>query len=179
MKYTHAILAIILLSVSTCMHAQSKTTEALSKRYNDAMALFFYNNTLRMLNQNNDKDFDDLIKDVEKMRFLMINKTNSFSTTDYKKIVSGYEQESFEAIMTSRHEGKSFNVYIKEKEHKTKGMLILVNDSTKLYILDILGSIPLNKVTSLYNSIDHNSEIAKKIKAFAGDHGDDKNFHKN
>ena len=75
---------------------QSKTTEALQKKYDDAMVFFFYNNTLRMLNQNDDKSFDELIKDIEKMKFLMIDKSKNFGPTDYKKLVSDYKAESFE-----------------------------------------------------------------------------------
>ena len=174
------LLFLLFLLINICLSAQSKTTEALNKKYSDAMALFFYNNTLRMLNQSNDKDFDVLIKDIEKMRLLMITKGNNFKNADYKKIISDYKQESFEEIMTSRSQGKNFDIYLKESKGKTKGMLILVNDSTKLYILDILGSIPLSKVTTLYNTIDKSSEIGKRIKAFTADHGDkNKNIHVN
>jgi hypothetical protein len=152
--------------------AQSKTTEALEKKYN-AMAFFFYNNTLRMLNQQEDKSFDELIKDIEKMKFLMIKKTgDALSAAGYKKVKSDYQTEAFEEIMTSRMDGKNFDVFIREKDNKTKAMLVLVNDESNLYVLDIVGSIALNKVTELYKTIDSSSDIGKRIKAFAGD--DDK-----
>jgi hypothetical protein len=152
-------------------YAQSNTTEALQKKFGDARAFFFYNNTLRMLNQKEDKAFDELIKGIEKMKFLMIHKDNK--SFDYKKLVGEYKSEAFEEMMTSRHEGKSFDVFVKEKEGKTKGMLVLVNDSTDLYVLDIVGSIALNQVTKLYETIDQSSDIGRKIKEFAND-GDDK-----
>jgi hypothetical protein len=148
--------------------AQSKTTESLHKTYDDALSLFFYNNTLRMLNQNDDKDFDELIKDIEKMKFLMIDKTTTgFGATDYKKLAAGYKGEAFEEIMTSRYQGKNFDVFLKEKSGKTLGMVVLVNDSASLYVLDIVGSIALDKVTSLYNTLDQSSDVSRKIKNFA------------
>jgi hypothetical protein len=153
------------------IQAQSPTTNALEKKY-DAMALYFYNNTLRMLNQTEDKAFDELIKDIEKLKFLMIKKTNDFSTTAYKKVVSDYKSETFEEIMTSRFDGKNFDIFVKEKNKKTEGMLVLVNDSENLYVLDIVGSLALNKVTELYKTIDGSSEIGRKIKAFAGENDD-------
>src|SRR4051812_23838999 len=92
-------------------HAQSKTTEALHKTYSEALSLFFYNNTLRMLNQKDDPEFDAMIRDIEKMKFLMVEKKKA--TFDYKKLVNDYKSESFEEAMTSRSKGKSFDVFIK------------------------------------------------------------------
>lgn len=161
-------LTLLLITVlgTSALFAQSKTTEDLHKKYSEALSLFFYNNTLRMLNQNNDKVFDEIIKDIEKMKFLMIDKTNKFGSADYKKLVSGYKDEAFEEIMTSRFDGKNFDVYLKESGGKTKGMIVLINDSASLYVLDIVGSIALDKVTSLYNSLDNSSDIGKKIRDF-------------
>ena len=164
MRYV-TLLAFLVISLSSV--AQSKTTESLHKQYDDALALFFYNNTLRMINQGGDKEFDDLIRDVEKMKFLMIDKNaKNFGTAEYKKLVGNYKSEAFEEIMTSRHQGKNFDVYIKEKNGKTSGMIVAVNDSTNLYVLDIVGSIALNKVTKFFTELDESSEIGKRIKGF-------------
>lgn len=163
-----ALTCILSLAVS----AQSKTTEALQKKHDDATALFFYNNTLRMLNQKEDKAFDELIKDIEKMKFLMIHKKNAeFNSAGYKKLVADYKAESFEEIMTSRFDGKNFDIFM--KEGKNKGMLVLVNDDDNLFVLDILGSIALNQVTNLYSMLDGSADIGKKIKAFTNDTGYD------
>lgn len=172
MKHHLALLTLAFI-VAHGAQAQSATTEALHKKHSDALGLFFYTNTLRMLNQTEDREFDDLIKDIEKMRFLMIKKDqSSFTSEDYKKLLADYRAEAFEEIMTSRHEGKNFDVYLKEKDGKTKGMLVLINDTKNLYILDILGRIALDKVTQLYTRLDESTDIGSKIKAFAG-HGDD------
>lgn len=166
-------LFISVLTIASQASAQSKTTEALEKKYSDALKLFFYNNTLRMLNQQNDPNFDELIKDIEKMKFLLIRKDEkAFANGGYKQIVSDYKKEAFEEIMTSRFEGKNFDVFLKEKDGKTKGMLVLVNDKESLYVLDILGSISINKVTDLYSTLDKSSDIGKQIKAFT-DRGKD------
>jgi hypothetical protein len=159
-------LAALTLFVCAGSFAQSKTTEALHKRYSESLTLFFYNNTLRMLNQDNDKTFDELIKDIEKMKFIMVDKAKAFTKADYKKLTSDYKGESFEEIMSSRYQGKNFDVYLKEVSGKTKGMIVLVNDSSSLYVLDIVGSIALDKVTSLYNTLDKSSDIGEKIKSF-------------
>lgn len=159
------IIALLLIIPFLAAHAQSKTTERLHKDNQEAFTLFFYHNTLRMLNQNEDTEFDELIKDIEKMKFIMID-NSSFGSTSYKKLVSDYKSESFEEIMSSRYEGKNFDVFLKEVKGKTEGMVITVKDTSKLYILDIVGSIALNQVTKFVRTLDDNSEIALRIKSF-------------
>jgi hypothetical protein len=46
-------------------------------------------------------------------------------------------------------------------------MVVLVNDSSSLYVLDIIGKISINNVTGLFNKLDQSSDISKKIKNFA------------
>ncbi len=163
------ILMLLIVLFSVVAQAQTRTTENLQKKYNDSFALFFYSNTLRMVNVSEDKEFDELIKDIEKMKFLMIKKTD-FENSDYKKLIADYKSEAFEEMMTSRHEGKNFDVYM--RDGKSKGMIVTVNDDENLFVLDIVGSFPLNKVTKLFSTIDGSSEIGKRIKEFAS--SDDK-----
>lgn len=151
---------------------QTETTTALHDRFDDALSLYFYKNTLRMLNQTENEEFDELIKDIEKMKFLVIDKSDEFQSADYKKLVKDYNGEDYEEIMTSRFQGKNFDVLLKEKNGSTKGMVVLANDSTNLYVLDILGKVELNKVTKLFSTIDDSAEIGKMIKAFSSDHDD-------
>lgn len=168
MKFTRYIAGVLIATAvalvqPSFVHGQSKTTEALHKSHSDAMSFYFYNNTLRMLNQSEDKDFDELIKDIEKMKFLVIDKSKSFGPAQYKALVSGYKSEAFEEIVTSRYQGRNFDVFLKEDDGKTEGMIVTVNDSTNLYVLDIVGSVALDKVTTLFKTIDDNSDIREKI----------------
>jgi molybdopterin-guanine dinucleotide biosynthesis protein len=161
----------ILLAMTTAQ-AQTKTTDALQKEV-EATVFAFYKNTLRMINQTESKEFDDLVKDIEKMKLLMIDKAvNNFGIDKVKGLVSGYKKEGYEAIVTSRHEGRSFDVYMKDKAGKTVGTVVLVNDATDLYVLDILGSVPVSKIPEFFSTLDASSELGKKIKEFA-DKADD------
>ncbi len=166
MRLSYWIILSLVAFTTASATGQTKTTEELLKSNGDALALFFYNNTLRMLNQADDKDFDALIKDIERMKFLMIEKKQSFGLKQYNQLVSGYKSESFEEIMTSRYQGKNFDVFLKDKNGKTEGMVVTVNDSTNLFVLDIVGSIALDKVTKLFTTLDESSDIGKKIKDF-------------
>lgn len=158
---------ILLASVGFNAFSQSNTTNKLQEKYNKAFSLFFYQNTLRMINQVEDKEFDELIKDIEKMKFLMIDKESAFKSADYIKLKKDYITEKFEEVMSTRHQGLNFDILLKEKAGKTQGMVVLVNDSSSLYVLDVVGSIALDKVTSLYQIINESSNVGQKIKNFA------------
>lgn len=163
-RFSVTVFMITCLLAGTAQ-AQTKTTERLDEKH-DGTSLYFYKNTLRMLNQKEDKEFDEMIKDIEKIRFLMIDRQDEgFTNEDYKKLKNDYtKKESFEEIMNGRLEGRNLNVYVRESGGKVKGTIIMAADSSNLYVLDILGKIALDKAGSLFKMIDENSDIAKKIK---------------
>jgi Domain of unknown function (DUF4252) len=162
------LILFLLVALVGNAFGQSKTTEALDKTYS-SRTFFFYNNTLRMINQSEDKVFDELIKDIEKMKLVWVNKKEKNFTTDkFKKLIVDYKAESFEEMMTSRFEGKSFNVLIKEKDGKTKGMLVTVDDSESVYVIDIVGSIALNNINKFFNTLNGSSDIGQRIRNIAG-----------
>jgi len=159
------LLIVLMAAAFQSAQAQTKTTELLDEKH-EGTSLYFYKNTLRMLNQKEDKEFDDMIKDIEKIRFLMIDrKEESFSNADYKKLKEDYtKKESFEEIMNGRLEGRNINVYVREAGGKVKGTIIMASDSSNLYVLDILGKIALEKASALFKMIDENADVANLIR---------------
>ncbi len=168
------LVALLLLATVGVAGAQTKTTQALDEKY-DGLSLFFYRNTLRMLNQTDDPAFDELIKDIEKMRFMMISKKETnFTDGDYKKLLDGYKSESYEEMMSGRAEGRTFTVYLSETNGNVKGTVILAKDQDSILVLDILGKIALNKVPEFFSAIDNSTDIGGKIKNFMSDKDEDK-----
>ncbi len=159
------ILAVAFLFITSICLAQTETTNEFDRMYS-SRTFFLYNNTLRMINQKGDKAFDELIKDIEKMKVVWVSKKNkNFGAEQYKKLVAGYQAEKFEEIMNTKHEGKSFNAYIKEKDGDTKGVVITVDDGENVYVMDIVGKIALNQITSFFSALDNNSDIGQKFKS--------------
>jgi len=176
------LLPIFFLLVVCCAtyraSAQAKATEQLNERYKDALTLYFYKNTLRMLNQTEDPAFDELIKDVEKLKFLMIDKGKTgFGKTDYASLVNAYKKERYEEMITSRMDGRKFDVYMKEEDGRVKGTILLVNDSTSLFVLDVLGRVAVDKAGTLFKTLDVNSEIGSRITDFLKDKPQKKKDH--
>jgi hypothetical protein len=130
-----------------------------------------------MLNQKDDKEFDELIKDIEKMRFVMINKAKSrFEKQEYGQLKKNYQAEKYEEVMSGRFDGRQFDVLLRETNGNVKGTVILASDSASLYVLDILGKVALNKVSSLFNTIDGSTDIGGKMRDFMT--GDDEKKRK-
>ena len=131
-----------------------------------------------MLNQSENKEFDEMIKDIEKMKFLMVDKgTKNFGPNDYKKLMNDYQSENYESIMTSRYDGRNFDIYVKDAKG-SPGTVVLVNDSTSLFVLDMIGTIDVTKVGSLFSTIDENTDIGNRIKSFMNHGKKDKNKDK-
>jgi hypothetical protein len=163
----------MLVALSHASSAQAKTTDAIDKKYS-SKTFFFYNNTLRMINQSEDKAFDELIKNIEKMKIVWVQKKEKgFTDEAFKKMLNDYKAESFEEIMNSRHEGKSFNVFMKEKDGKTKGMLVTVDDTESVYVLDIVGSIALNNITKFFIELDESSDVGQRLRRNFGASNDE------
>ena len=59
------ILTGTFLLISSLCLGQTETTNEFDTKYS-SRTFFLYNNTLRMINQQGDEAFDELIKDIEK-----------------------------------------------------------------------------------------------------------------
>ncbi len=136
------------------VYGQTKTTQAFHKANEDAFVLFFYSNTLKMLNQDDNPEFDELIKGIDKMKFIRVdNQTKNLDKETYKELVEDYKDEDFEDLMTMRHEGMNINAYIQERSGVTTGIVLLMQDNESLSILDIKGEVPISKLTSLISKV--------------------------
>ena len=136
------------------LSAQSETTQEFHQQHEDAFVLFFYNNTLKMLNMEENMEFEALIKDIDKMKFVRVHKQEeNLTKNDIENLIVQYHEEEFEDLMTLRQENTNINVYIRENGGVTKGLLFLMEDEKYLSILDIKGKVPLNKLANLLSAM--------------------------
>jgi hypothetical protein len=168
---TRLVLTACFALASLLAYSQSKTTRDLKEKYTDSRSLYAYKNTLRMYNIKEDKELDELIDNIEKIMLLMIEKPANFNSGEYKKIVGLYKADKFEEAMTSRFEGKSFDIMLKGKSNDIEGMLVVVNDDKMLYVLDIVGYIALDKVSGLYKLIEQSEGFSDLLNEFDDDKG--------
>lgn len=149
-----SIITLIIALLPLFSIAQSKTTKMVEEKYSNVFKLFFYNNTLEMLNQTNNEEFALLIKDIDKMKFLRIGRAEqNITNSDIADLISEYHDEDFEDLMTMRHEGMNVNIYIKEDDGVTEGLIFLMTDEENLSILDVKGAVPLQQVATLLSKM--------------------------
>ncbi|QSE96083.1 DUF4252 domain-containing protein [Fulvivirga lutea] len=149
-------LTLLLLALPVICFSQSKTTKAFHDDHEDAFVLFFYSNTLKMLNQDDNPEFEELIKDIDKMKFIRVDKAaENVDKDDYKELVASYYDEDFEDLMTMRHEGMNVNAYIQEEDGVTTGIVLLMQDNESLSILDIKGSVAISKLATLISKVQN------------------------
>ena len=145
---------ILFALTPTVMMAQSKTTQEFHKDHEEAFVLFFYSNTLKMLNQDDNPEFAELIKDIDKMKFIRVNKQESDLDDDaFSDLEEDFHDDNFEDLMTMRHEGMNVKAYIQEDDGVTTGIVMLMQDDESLSILDVKGAVPLNKLASLIQRV--------------------------
>lgn len=153
MRRTIIIVFSLLIQIS--LSAQSKTIEKFRKAYPEDQNVFFYSSTLNMLNIEESLDFEDLIKDIEKIAVLIYKKENkAFSAEKISGIVESLKKEKYVELMIINESGNKINLYKKDKRDKTVGFAALVNNEESLVLIDVKGSIDFKKFMELKNKID-------------------------
>jgi len=144
------IIILIICCSTLISYGQSETIQKWHDKYDDAFVMFFYKSTLNMLNMKDSEEFAELVSGIDKMKLLRIDKeSDSFTNEQYKELVSDYRDEDFEELMTLKQKEMKINAYIKEDDGETEGIVVLVNETSNLIILDIKGSVPLSKIEEL------------------------------
>ena len=128
---------------------QSETIQKLHEKHENAFTMFFYKSTLNMIAEDR-KELQELVRGIKKMKLLRVNKEEStFSKSNFKQLVKDYQLEGFEELIAIKHRDKTMNAYIKESRGITKGLAILLNETSNLTVLDIKGSVSIDKIGDL------------------------------
>jgi hypothetical protein len=156
MKY---LLLGILALMPYFSHAQSKVMRNLSEEFPDGRVFMFYHSSLRMLNIEDDPDFDRMIRDIEKIKVLMIEKEDSL---DSDKILSeirdGLADEDFEELMEVKSKDYNIGVYILEDD-EIEGFFLIMNEDDNLVAIDLVGSMPIGDIGQLVDKIKEAKEF--------------------
>jgi len=135
--------------------AQSKSIERFRKVHNEDQNVFFYSSTIKMLNTENEPDFADLIKDIDKVMVLLYEKEKQkFNTQEIIQLKNDLEKEKYVPLMLINENGNTINLYKKDRKEKTVGFTALVENKEKLVIIDVMGSIDFKKFIEFKNKID-------------------------
>jgi len=151
------IALIALINLSHLAIGQNKSTQKLHEKYDDAFTMFFYKSTIKMLESDKTKEFMEIVKGIEKAKILKMDKyEKDFDENDIVEYKDGIKDEDFEEVMSIRQKNGKFNVYLKEKNGVTKGIIVTLDSEDQFAILDIVGEIALDKISTLTDKMDFN-----------------------
>lgn len=141
-----------LLFTTLLANAQSSAITDLKEDQLTNMSLYFYPSTLRMVNLDNNEEFNRLIQDIEKLIFFKMN--GKFETIDMYNLVNHLQSnEDFEEYVVIDGPTKKFYLLGREKPTETVGIALLENEH---FVFDVAGSLELKELPKLYQYISEN-----------------------
>lgn len=128
-------------------HSQSKVIQELKDSNSVQLGFYFTPSTLRMLNLQKDTAYDEMIKGIEKLSFLIM-KPEKFSADNYFDTVDKLlSQEKYEEYIIWDGDGDELQVFGKPDKQEMVG---LAKFQDQMYIFDLRGTIDLLKIPDIY-----------------------------
>ena len=130
--------------------AQSRTLQQLKETNQIERKFYFYPSTLRMLNLQQNPEFNALIKDIRKLIFFKMRR-DTFGLDQFSHTLSELKQkESFEEYMEIQGGEQKLFVLGKERPYNT---VILTKQQNEYYLAEIIGQINVLQIPNLYRKI--------------------------
>ncbi len=136
-----------LLLSSYFAYGQSKTIAQLKEEEKTHRGFYFYPSTLRMINLQDDQDFNDLVKDIRKIIFFRMKKDAFFESDFYNTIKQLQREENYKEYIIL--EGPELNWYVVGKKSPDQ-VVIFGATPEEHYIIEILGTLDLRRIPGLY-----------------------------
>lgn len=133
------ILLFMLFSLSA--YSQSSTIAQWSRDNLGTKQLCFYPTTLRMVNLNKDKDFNDMVKDIKKLKIILTDKKSRLNKEEIKTLKKGIKAEDYKDMVMVNAGKQSIHVYVKEKDSQPIGFAGIVNTDSSLIVIDLEGKV--------------------------------------
>ncbi len=149
------LILLFLFAIHIFIFSQSRSIEKFRKVYKEDQNVFFYSSTLKMLNTENSPEFEDILKDIEKIAVLIYEKENKIiGSEQITQLMTNLKKEKYEELMVINENGNKVNLYKRDKKGRTAGFAAIVDNKEKLILLDVKGSIDFKKFMELKNKID-------------------------
>ncbi len=146
---------IFLVVTNVVVAAQSKSIEKFRKLHKEDQNVFFYSSTIKMLNAENEPEFADLIKDIDKVMVLLYEKEKQkIKKQEITGLQNDLHKEKYVPLLVINENGNTINLYKRDKKEKTVGFAALVDNKDNFVIIDVKGSIDFKKFIEFKNKID-------------------------
>lgn len=148
-------LTLVLLFFTTVAMGQSKSISDFRSDFKESSNVFLYSSTLRMLNPENNPDFADLVSGIEEIRILNYDRTAPrFGREDLTKLRADLEDEGYEILMKVSEKENGIDLMGRQKRGRNIGMVAIVENEQAIVLIDIVGSLDMEKFMQLWQKID-------------------------
>ncbi len=143
MKYRFLILIIFL---SFACNAQNSIVTDFKENHDMALSLYFYPSTLRMINMERNREYDEMIQEIKSIRFFKLD-SGTVSKVDLNRFKVDLRSEGFEEVMTIKNTDIDLQVWGLEK--RTPELVIVSKSENEIMLLEIIGMINITKIPKL------------------------------
>ncbi len=145
-KLSYLIALVSLLGFN--LHAQESLLDDFLED-KESKSFFLYQSTMRMFNeQENNADFNKLIKDLEMMRLYLIS--TQVDKSEFKSLFKKIAKKKYESVIEVDSKDFTVKLYVREKGRKTTYVLgALTTDGA--FVADMKGSLNMKYLNALNN----------------------------
>lgn len=162
MKYLLIIIAAFSLTQTS---AQSKTLEAFQTKHSEnGYKVFLYQSVIRMLNKDNNDDFNQLVKDLDHIKVIVTDSSEVNAKAEYNTLVKGIKSEGYEELLMMDNKDMKVSIYESSGSSSEKQFVAFMytGDFKRTGSFEMKGELDL-KHLSAFDSLDFNKlkEIAE------------------
>jgi hypothetical protein len=164
------VLLMTALTLIFCLesHAQSKTVARFLEKHTPSTSLYFYPSTLRMINRENNPDYQRLVRNIEKLSFLTFEKKSAnLSSSDFQKLKNELASEKFEELFTMDDKGN--HIYVYALGNDPEAYISVVESDSSLMLFDMQGAPHLPSLMKLIQSDFNFGKVAELSSQFFKD----------
>jgi hypothetical protein len=143
---------ILLISIVACK--EQNAVSEFAENNENAFKLYFYPSTLRMINIDQNPEYNSMIKEVKQARYFRLDSAQ-LAAANILELKSGLKQEGFEEVMSLQN--KNNNIKVLALDKKIPEFVVLSESENELMLLEIQGMINVAKVPKLYQSFQSNA----------------------
>lgn len=149
------ILSVILVLQCISSMAQSKSIDRFRVNRKELSNLFFYSSTLKMLNTENNPELAEMLGGIEEIKVLNYDRdSQKITREEMNTLKSGLESESYNVLLSMKEKGLLLTLYGRDRKGKTVGMVAIMEEGSKLVLVDLQGAVDVKKFMQLKQKID-------------------------
>lgn len=145
------------------LHAQSDALQYVEEHYDVGTfgKMVFYYSTLKMWIPEDDAELKQIIHDVEKIVLIRLEE-DAISQDELATIEDELDDEGYEEAVRISGPDKRLNIYIKDG----KGLFLIGGLDGNVMILDVKGTIPVDKIFTLQDKMHSLTENTDFLENF-------------